>query len=81
MPPYLSAFSNRFAVGLVDADVYPRSDRIGRLPEGVIDSVQSIQRERTNWNVTNDAVARLPDHAVDRAICTNALPASIRPHV
>ena len=40
-------------------------------PEGVTKLEQSMERDRSAWGVTNDAVVRLPDHAPERAICTN----------
>ena len=52
--------------------------RVGGSPEGVTDNVQSPERDRLWWGVTNDAVARLPDHATDRAIRTSVLSVLVR---
>ena len=37
-----------------------------------------MERDRPWWGVTNDAVVRLPDHAPDRAIRTNACSVFVR---
>ena len=37
-----------------------------------------MERDRPWWGVTNDAVVRLPDHAPDRAIRTNACSVFLR---
>ena len=53
---------------------------VGAPPEGATESAQSIERERPGQGVTNDAVVRLPDHALHRASCTNAESVLVRRH-
>ena len=47
-------------------------------PEGVTNIEQSMERDRSAWGVTNDAVVRLPDHAPERAVCTNVYSVFVR---
>ena len=51
---------------------------VGVSPEGVIGNAQSPQRDRPDRGVTNDVVVKLPDHAMDRAICTNVCSVLVR---
>ena len=44
---------------------------LGASPEEVADSSHSPERDRPDWDVTNDAAVRLPDHALSRAICAS----------
>ena len=47
-------------------------------PEGVPNIEQSMERDRSAWGVTNDAVVRLPDHAPQRALRTSVLSVLVR---
>ena len=65
--------SRRFCPALACAHHSLHDYRVGVSPEGVADNVQSPERDRLRWGVTNDAVIRLPDQATQRAIRTSVL--------
>ena len=53
--------------------------RVGVSPEGVADNVASLPNGiASGRGVTNDAVVRLPDHAMDRAIRTSVCSVFVR---
>ena len=70
--------SRRFCPALACAHHSLHDYRVGVSPEGVADNVQSPERDRLWWGVTNDAVVRLPDHAMDRAIRTSVCSVFVR---
>ena len=56
----------------------PPHQQHGRVTGGSHDKTALYRTGSPLWDVTNDAVAGLPDHATERADRTNALPASAR---
>ena len=68
----------RFCAVLASAHHRLYHCRVGVSPEGATGCSHSPQRDRPDWGVTNDAVVRLPDHAMDRAIRTSACSVFVR---
>ena len=69
----------RFCAALAsDAHHSLHACKVDVSPEGVTNIHQSMERDRSAWGVTNDAVVRLPDHAPERAICTNVYPVFVQ---
>ena len=70
--------SRRLCVALASAHHSLLTCLGGVSPEGATGCSHSPQRDRPDWGVTNDAVVRLPDHAMDRAIRTSACSVFVR---